>query len=178
MESVKKMKNTILRRLGRRNLIIVSLMLLIGLAVYLNYLWFYTPVDYLGSGDSTVGATPDNSDTAQDYFDAVALSRESARQESLEVLQSVVDTAGEGAEKEAALQQIAKIATAMEQEATVESLILSQGYDRCITVINGDTASVVVSSGAPLDAVQVAAITTVVYEQTGILPANLTVKQI
>ena len=76
-----------------------------------------------------------------------------------------------------ALTQISAIAAAMEKEANIETLIKADGYAQCVAVINGDSASVVVSSEVALDAARVATITGIVYEQAGILPANLTVKQ-
>ncbi len=169
--------------LGKRNIIILSVMLLIGLAVYLNYLWFYQPSDQLGYGDNNqTGAdtTPDDSTEtggeAVDYFAATTLSRETTRRESIEVLQSVVD-ATEGAEREAALAEIAAITAAMEDEVNIETLIRAEGYANCVAVINGESASVVVSSENELDPTRVANITAIVYEQAGILPVNLVIKQ-
>ncbi len=167
------------RHIGKRNLIILSVMLLIGLAVYLNYLWFYHPADdAVGAGNTTAGT--DNGTAAgtqeEDYFAATALARETTRRESMEVLQKVVDS-GEGEEREAALTQISAIAAAMEKEANIETLVKAGGYEQCVAVISGDSASVVVSGEVPLDAARVATITGIVYEQAGILPANLTVKQ-
>lgn len=162
--------------IGKRNLIILSVMLLIGLAVYLNYLWFYHPADdTVGAGNTPAGADGGTA-TQEDYFAATSLARETTRRESMEVLQKVVDS-GEGEEREAALTQISLIAAAMEKEANIETLVKADGYEQCVAVINGDSASVVVSDEVPLDAARVATITGIVYEQAGILPANLTVKQ-
>lgn len=167
-----------LRHIGKRNLIILSVMLLIGLAVYLNYLWFYHPADN-GNGTGNTPAASDGGNAAQtetDYFAATSLARETTRRESMEVLQKVVDN-GEGEEREAALTQISAIAAAMEKEANIETLVKAGGYAQCVAVISGDSASVVVSGEVPLDAARVATITGIVYEQAGILPVNLTVKQ-
>ncbi len=179
---VKPKKKLFSRIVGKRNLIILSVMVLIGLAVYLNYLWFYNPSDNIGYGDNNqVSATPDDDSTqtgaeATDYFAAVALSRETTRRESIEVLQGLVDTT-EGAERETALAQIAKITETMENEANIETLIRAEGYADCVAVINGESASIVVSSENQLDPTRVANITTIVYEQAGILPVNLVIKQ-
>ncbi|MBQ4324390.1 MAG: SpoIIIAH-like family protein [Clostridia bacterium] len=181
MENVKQKKKLgLLKRIGKRNLVIVSVMLLIGLAVYLNYLWFYDPQANIGYGDTQTGGVGDGTTQvggdAEDYFAAALLARESARSESMETLE-LVATGAEGEEKEAALAEISRIAAAMEQEANIETLIKADGYEKCVAVINGDSASIVVSSEKALDATGVAAITTIVYEQAGILPVNLTVKQ-
>ena len=87
----------ILRHIGKRNLIILSVMLLIGLAVYLNYLWFYHPTDNTVNTGNTPAGTEGNpaAATEQDYFAATSLARETSRRESMEVLQKVVDS-GEG----------------------------------------------------------------------------------
>ena len=176
MEGTKKVKQ-FFEKIGKRNLIILSVMLLIGVAVYLNYLWFYTP-DKTPDGSLTAGTdgSVDTGADATDYFAAAALSRETARNESLEVLQTVVDTA-EGEEREEALAAMSQIALDIENEANVEALIKAKGYEQCVAVINGDTASIVVSCETELDPAQVAAICAIVYEQTGIIPANLTVSQ-
>ncbi len=178
---VETKKKSFFRTIGKRNLIILSVMVLIGLAVYLNYLWFYSPEDSIGYGNNNqVGTVPDDSTetggSATDYFAAVMLSRETARRESIEVLQGVVNTT-EGTAREEALAQIAKITEAMETEANIETLIRAEGYASCVAVINGDSASIVVSSENKLDPTRVANITTIVYEQAGILPVNLVIKQ-
>ena len=52
-------------KVGRRNWIILSAVLLIGAAVYLNYLWFYDPADSVGYGDNNaVGAGAEANDGA------------------------------------------------------------------------------------------------------------------
>ncbi len=179
---VKPKKKGFSRVVGKRNLIILSVMVLIGLAVYLNYLWFYNPNANIGYGENnqvSAGTEDESTQTdgeATDYFAAVALSRETTRRESIEVLQSVVNTT-EGTEREEALAQIASITKVMENEANIETLIRAEGYAACVAVINGDTASIVVSSENQLDPTRVANITTIVYEQAGILPVNLVIKQ-
>ncbi len=178
---VQTKKKGFFRIIGKRNLIIFSVMVLIGLAVYLNYLWFYTPEQNVGYGDNNQVNTDADDSTqtggdATDYFSAVALSRETTRRESIEVLQSVINST-EGEEREEALAQIAKITEAMENEVNIETLIRAEGYASCVAVINGDTASIVVSSENELDPTRVANITTIVYEQAGILPVNLVIKQ-
>ncbi len=175
METAKGIKG-FFQKIGKRNMIIVAVMLLVGVAVYLNYLWFYNPAIDDGNNTGDNSGIVDTGANATDYFAAATLSRENARNESLEVLQGVVDSA-EGEEKEEALREISRIAQDMENEANIETLIKAKGYEQCVAVINGNSASVIVSSETSLDPAQVAAITTIVYEQSGILPENLTVAQ-
>ena len=171
-------------KIGRRNLIILSAVLLIGAAVYLNYLWFYDPAGSIGYGENNTVDTGTKTDAAQvdkqnadaDYFTAAELSRKQSRDQAIEVLQAVVDSADESSEERAAaLSGISGIAVNMEREANIESLIEAKGFAQCVAVVNGDRASIVVSSEEELQSAQNAQICTIVYEQTGILPQNVTI---
>lgn len=167
----------------RRNVIIVAVVLLLGVAVYVNYRWFYNPTDDIGYGQNNGQSAPadanggGNGDTANDYFAAADLSRQQARDEALEVLQAAVTTSGDDKEQlQSTLAQISRIAEDIENEANIETLLLAKGFTQCVAVINGDSASIIVSAdGNGLLPTQVAQISTIVYEQTGILPANVTI---
>ena len=107
------------------------------------------------------------------YFSATQVSRQRARDEALEVLQSVVDSeSADEATKTEALLEIADLARAMEAEANIETMVIAKGFERCVAVINGDTCSVVVN-GTELQENQISQINEIVYEQAGILPANI-----
>ncbi len=165
-------------RLGKRNLIIICSVMLVAIAVGVNCIIAATankdPASAGAGADdtSTEDAGASSPSDADSYFAASALSRQKARDEALAVLQSVVDddTAGEEA-RAGALADIAQMAKDMENEANVESLVMSKGFERCIAVISSNGISVVVDvDGTTLNAAQIAQINTIVYEQTGITP--------
>ena len=169
-------------RIGNRNLVILTAVLLIGAAVYLNYLWFYQPtgdlgygsnnmVDNMGGGNTSTDATPET-----DYFAAAALAREEARDEAMEVLQAIVSSSAEGSEERAAaLESISRIAVTMETEANIETLVLAKGFTDCVAVLAEDSASIIVGAEETLTPAQNAQICTVVYEMAGILPQNVSI---
>ena len=171
-------------RIGHRNIVILTAVLLIGAAVYLNYLWFYQPtgdlgygsnnmVDNLGQGDASTDAEGDG---GIDYFAAAALAREEARDEAMEVLQAVVSSSAEGSEERAAaLESISRIAVTMETEANIETLVLAKGFTDCVAVLSEDSASIIVGASEALTPAQNAQICTVVYEMAGILPQNVSI---
>ena len=74
-----------LKHIGKRNLIILSVMLLIGLAVYLNDLWFYHPADdSVKAGNAPTGSDGSTAAAEEpDYFSATSLARETSRRESM-----------------------------------------------------------------------------------------------
>ena len=119
------------------------------------------------------GGEPDATDS---YFSSVEVSRQRARDEALEVLNAVVenDKADEVVKAEA-LKEIQTIAKEMEQEANIESLLISKGFEQCVAVINGDSANIVVQYDGELQNAQLAQINAAVYEQAGIEPLNITI---
>ena len=92
-------KEGIFAKIGKRNLMIVCAVLLIGVAVYLNYVWFYNPTGNLGYGENNMenqygdSTGTGSANTAETYFTSAQVSREKARDEALEVLQTVVNSA-------------------------------------------------------------------------------------
>ena len=176
-------KSKFFTRLGRRNLIILSVVLLLGVAVYVNYRWFYDPTADIGygsnnmdSGDTNVGNQSQNQET--DYFASADLARKQARDQALEVLQAAVNNPTDETDVAGTLAQISRIAEDIENESNIETLLLAKGFTKCVAMISGESASVVVSCAEEaLLPTQIAQISTIVYEQAGILPANLTIIQ-
>ncbi len=176
------------KRFGIRNIVIVLSVLLIGAAVYVNWSIFggeNNTGDLNNGGSNLVGGSVDggnaeggqNSDETVDFFAASQIERQRARDEAIEVLQSVVDdaTALESA-KEQALADIAAIAANIETEANIESLIKAKGFEECVAVISGDKANIVVKSEG-LKPNQLSQILEIVYLQADILPANVTISE-
>jgi len=167
-----------------RSTIIVASMLLIGLAVYLNYRWFYDPASSLGYGENNMDdnygdsqQTDTGAQQQEDYFAAVSLSRSQSRDEAIEVLKLTLENseASEEAKAEAS-ERISKIALDIQNEANIETLVKAKGFEECVAVIGEDSVSVVVSAEA-LQATEVAQIMSIVFETTGVSPEKVSVVQ-
>ncbi len=168
-----KVKNAVLK-IGQRNLIIIGAVLLVGIAVAVNLILFSDSEPSGGKldlgGMNLEGAASPTTDT---YFSQATLNREKARDESMEVLQSVVSSADSIEDvREKALDDITQIALDIQAEANIETLIKSKGFEECVVVISGGNASVIVKSDALLET-EAAQIKEIVYEQAGIAPTNL-----
>lgn len=162
-------------KMGKKNLAVIGAVLLVGTAIALNWAFFSRGAD---SGDGDGGKSGEDSGasasaSSESYFSASQVSRQRARDEAREVLQSVVDdrSATESAKQEA-LAGITQMAKDMEAEANIETLVVSKGFEQCVAVISNGAVNVVVKSGG-LTAAEVAQINTIVYEQTGISPENV-----
>lgn len=166
------------RRPWRRQIVIACAVMLVAVALALNFTLFGGNANTTDPGDAPSGdAAGDNNtptDTALDgYFSATQVSRQRARDEALEVLQSVVDSAeADEATKTGALLEISELAKEMEAEANIEAMVLAKGFTQCVAILNGESCSVVVN-GESLQQNQISQINEIVYEQAGILPTNI-----
>ncbi len=173
------------KKAGVRGAVAVCAVLILGGALTVNYLLSgrEDPAPKLaldltkdgGEEEKGVEAERDGiaSGEARDYFASIALERRQARDEAIEVLKTVTDsdTATGDARAEAAA-AIEKIASGMEREADIESLIRSKGFEQCVAVIRDDGCSVIVESDGLMQS-DVAQISEIVWEQAGIAPENL-----
>lgn len=181
-QKINPVKNFFLK-IGKRNLIIIGAVVLVATAVCLNIALFNkTSKDgYSGYQEPSgiVGDTNNNSsqNVSDNYFASAQVSRQRARDEALEVLQNVIDTAGNSDEAKAqALSDISKLAMAIEQESNIETLVMAKGFENCVAIISGDSARIIVS-GKDLTPAQLAQINSIVYEQAGIAPVNITITE-
>ena len=167
-------------KIGKRNLVIAASVLLIGVAVLLNFLLFtgnngQDGYDGYDQPSGNVQETPSTDVSTGTYFSATQVSRQRARDEALEVLQSVVDNVeADETVKAEALAGISAIAEEIQKESNIESLITAKGFEQCVAVLNGDSISIVVSADT-LQPAQIAQINEIVYSQTGITPAGVTI---
>jgi stage III sporulation protein AH len=191
-EKLKPIKDFFMKS-GKKNLIIACAVVLIGAAVWLNFIFFSGKkddgFDYTGnngmsgeldnSKNPTNGNTNGNTNVSTDtdsYFTTAQVSRQRARDEALEVLNAVLENANATEKVKAeAVAEITKISLEMEQEADIESLLISKGFEKCVAVINGETASIVVKCSERLTPAQLAQINASVYEVASIEPVNITI---
>lgn len=116
-----------------------------------------------------------NPETADDFFAMAIINRTQVRDSALEVLREIAanpDTLPDA--KEDALSSISAIADDMTAEANIETLVRAKGIEECVAVISGASCSVIVNTSG-LNAEELTQITDIVYEQTGISVANITV---
>ncbi len=123
--------------------------------------------------DETAGSFEESIDTAESYFSTAALDRQRSRDETLELLQTVVDSSETMPDaKNKALSDMTQIAAAMESETNIETLIKAKGFDDCIAVINDDSVNVVVKTTGLLT-YEVAQIREIVMNEMDISAENI-----
>lgn len=170
-------------KFGRKQLVLASLVLALGAAVYLN--WQFAGTNKLPIGDaedtsSQLGAAQlvNNayvetvSDDLQakagtDMFAEARLSRQNSRDEALELLDGVLEDVDADSEaKKAAVEEASAMAQNILKETNVESLLKAKGYEESVAYITAEECSVVVSGN--LQDSDMLIVQEIVMEQTGL----------
>jgi stage III sporulation protein AH len=166
-----------------KSIVVASAALLIGVAVYLNYRWFYDPTASMGYGDNNMqngfndseSAGSDVNNEENNYFTATAIDRKEARDEAIDVLKLVTESEDASSEAKAeATAKISQIAVDIQNEANIETLVKAKGFEECVAVISEGSVSVIVSAES-LQANQTAQILTIVCETTGVTPDKVSI---
>ena len=152
-------------KVWKKNLVAAAILVTVCAGIYVN--WLYTEdktaaslEDSLDtqkvmnedtlvlSGDmEAIAAGEDVTSTATDYFAAVRLSRQQARDNAVNLLQEAMAYSGSESSKdvESAMELEDIVQTAL-SEAQIESLIIAKGYADCVAYMSGEGISVAASS--------------------------------
>lgn len=152
-------------KVWKKNLVAAAVLVTVCAGIYVN--WLYTEENAAASlvdtidaekvmsddllileGDmAAIAAGEDVQTTASDYFAAVRLSRQQARDSAVNLLQEAMAYSDAPSTKEAEssmeLEQIVQTALS---EAQIESLIIAKGYTDCVAYMTGEGISIAVSS--------------------------------
>ena len=180
--------------ISRKHLVLSCLTLVLGAAVYLNYvlsggtglepartaaLLAHEDAPAAAKGEdlaeygaaemvanvSHADAAPANNSSA-DYFAQARMDKEASRNHAVQTLQSIIG-GGDLTHDEMVTQAIGAVSLSRlaESESVIENLIRSQGYADCVVYLDEKTAKVVVETDG-LDAPHAAAIKEIILTET------------
>ena len=150
-------------KVWKKNMVAAAILVTVCAGIYVN--WVYTEdsmavslTDTLDSEKvmseemldlsedmAAIAAGEDLDTTAADYFAAVRLSRQQARDSALNLLQEAMAYSEGTKEAESSAELEVIVETAL-SEAQIESLVIAKGYTDCVVYMTGDGISVAVSS--------------------------------
>lgn len=170
----------------KKNVVAAAVLVTVCAGIYLN--WLYSEAEQTAdltdtlnaekvlsedtlvmSNDAAVAAAAEDlsdTETITDYFAAVRLSRQQARDNAVTLLQETM-AYSEGSEAEQTSQELEDIVQTALSEAQIESLVIAKGYADCVAYMSEDGISVAVA--APEGGLQqedVAVITDIVLTQS------------
>ena len=134
--------------------------------------------DLLVMSDTSQFLTNTDVSTSTDYFAAVRLSRQQARDSAVSLLQEAM-AYGEDAQSTASSDQLDDIVQTALCEAQIESLVIAKGYTDCVAYMSDGGISVAVASPeGGLKDTDVALIADIVMTQSEIGMANIRVVEV
>ncbi len=189
---------------GKRQILLATLVVALGIAIYLNWQFSQTGKDltlaedadasknygeaqFVGSDDENEADAIDvtgitdmtdaivTNNAGEDYFIEARLNKKQSRDEAVETLQNILkDSAITDEEKDNAIATAASISTAIDAENNIETLIKAKGFSDCIAFIDSDKASIVVKTDGLLST-EVAQIKDIILGEISIPVENITI---
>ena len=150
-------------KVWKKNLVAAAVLVTVCAGIYVN--WLYTENDDVASLSDTldyekvmsedglllsedvaaISAGEEVNTTASDYFSAVRLSRQQARDNAVNMLQEAMTYSETDKAAESAMDLEDIVQTAL-SEAQIESLIIAKGYQDCVAYMTNSGISVAVSA--------------------------------
>ena len=146
-------------KVWKKNLVAAAVLVTVCAGIYVN--WLYTEKETAANLTDTLDAEKilssdtlvmssetefvTDSSTASDYFAAVRLSRQQARDSAVGLLQEAM-AYSDDAENSTSNQQLETLVQTALNEAQIESLIIAKGYADCVAYISDNGISVAVAS--------------------------------
>ena len=188
---------------SKRQITLLTLVLALGVAVYLNWEYAKNSSDLLIAGEAAaVNATsietveniveealPDknygdaqlvNVGESDAYFEQARLTRSKTRDEALDKLQKSLKSANlTKEEKEALTGNLSAVIAAITAESDIENLIKAKGFADCVAFIDGEKVNIAVKTGGTaLDGSAVAQIRDIVLSKMETEAKNITVVEV
>ena len=174
-----------MKKLWKRNAVVAAVLVFVCAAIFFNAR-YASEVEETGKvlGQSTLVSTAEGDaeevSAPSDYFSTARLTRQKARDSALSLLQETQGNEAIDAQTvNEAAQSIQTLASYTLAEAQIENMITAKGYEDCVVFLSDDSVSVVVSS--PDDGLQtedVARITDIVKEETGLTAASIKIMEV
>lgn len=135
----------------KRQLILAGLVVVLGIAVYLNWEFSQKDLELNGTDfdDKVYGETQatgvEVSETTDAYFAEARLNRQKKRDEAIEnVMAMLEDTNLTENQKTSLSDKATELVTLSNCEASIEELVKAKGFKDCVVFVDGESASVIV----------------------------------
>lgn len=191
--------------IGKKQIILTCMTLMLGIAVYVNYALSDTSViekeaksvnGGITAGSQTAESAADaeksedadaenygestfvSGEGTEDFFAQARLEKTNNRDEAVQTLQTIMG-GGDITEDEMvtnALQAV-EVSKLIESEGNIETLIKAQGIEDCVVYLDGESAKVVVKS-AGLEKAQAAAIKDIILGEVTIPAENIRIFEV
>ncbi len=188
--------------IGKKQIILTCMTLMLGIAVYVNYSLTKNNVDVKkpvsadvsvsmseaesNSSDSVQDVDTDNygesefvnGEASADYFAQARLEKMTNRDEAVQTLQTIMG-GGDVTQDEMvtnALEAV-EVSKLIESEGNIESLVKAQGIEDCVVYLDGESAKVVVKTEG-LEKAQAASIKDIILGEISVPAENIRIFEV
>ncbi len=179
--------------IGKKQIVMSGLVILLGVAVYANYLnsastlnvaekeiesGNYGDVQFVSSDISGKTEISVSSTSSDEYFAQARLDKQKSRDEAVEVLQTFY-FGGDSTDEELAViaQDVIEVGNYIETEVKVENLLKAQGFTEALCYLSDTSANVIVKTNG-LDSAQAAQIKSTLLGEIAIPVENITILEV
>ncbi len=171
--------------LKKKHIAVAAMVLMLSGAVYVNYLYAAGDIDNFveagkNYGDSILveGKTDEEITDVAAYFSEARVSRQQSRDEAVATIENLYGSAEEDSQQVSVLaEKASEIASNMELETKIESMIKAKGFDDCIVYISGEYADVMVQTEGLLPT-EAAVIKEAIIQQTSVPVENISIVEV
>ncbi len=169
----------------KKHIAVASMVLMLSAAVYVNYLYAAGDIENFmqtgkNYGDSILveGSANENITDSETYFSEARVSRQKSRDEAVATIENLYGVATEDSEDISVLAEKAgEIASNMELENKIESMIKAKGFEDCIVYISGEYADVMVQTEGLLPT-EAAVIKEAIIKETSVPVENISIVEV
>ena len=188
--------------IGKKQIILTCMTLMLGIAVYVNYSLTKSDIDVKKSvsvnadisssesesqsDESIIDADTDNygesefvnGEATADYFAQARLEKMTNRDEAVQTLQTIMG-GGDITQDEMvtnALEAV-EVSKLIESEGNIESLVKAQGIEDCVVYLDGESAKVVVKTSG-LEKAQAASIKDIILGEVSVPAENIRIFEV
>lgn len=174
---------------GKKQIILASLVLALGIAVYLNYQFAQTDGDFIVSSAVMENEEDENYGDAKfvdkkgadttvetgEYFSEAKLARNKTRDEAVEALKVMLsDVKLDTDQKTVLTQQATQLAESIEVEGKIENLIKAKGFTECMVYYDTEKVDVILKTDGLLEN-EVVQIRDIILEETDVPVQNISI---
>ncbi len=171
--------------LKKKHIAVASMVLMLSAAVYVNYLYAAGDIENFmqtgkNYGDSILveGSASEDITDSETYFSEARVSRQKSRDEAVATIENLYGVATEDSEDISVLAEKAgEIASNMELENKIESMIKAKGFEDCIVYISGEYADVMVQTEGLLPT-EAAVIKEAIIKETSVPVENISIVEV
>ena len=177
---------------GKKQIVLASLILILGVAVYINWT-FANKEDSIVTGtqlsDTSLDSDSDknygdaelvsgSAENSDDFFAKARLEKQTSRDEAVATLAKMFgDTSASSEQVKEATDKALTTAKMIESESKMETLIKSKGFKDCVVYLSDQSAKVVVKSDG-LEQAQAAQIMDIVVSESEVPSENISIVEV